>query len=108
MSEHCYQLSDNNTRITIAAGDTVIIKLPENATTGFEWNFVSSTAGVVTFEGASKSPASPFSALGAGGGQAVMRFKALAQGRGNIELILSRGMTANPSDTRYVLNIDVK
>lgn len=95
-------------RITPAkVGDTIIITLQENATTGFQWKMTSFTSDTLEFD-IMDSTSAPSGSLGAGGGEVFFRLKAIATGPGKVNLKLSRGTRVDSdSDFGFELNFDI-
>jgi inhibitor of cysteine peptidase len=97
---------ENNKTVAAKAGDTIVITLPENATTGFQWDVVSAPQEIVQFEGRGATPPA-VGAIGAGGSEASFRFKTHAAGSGDIILNLSRGDQSSTSASQYTLTLNV-
>lgn len=106
MAKLNFEFADNNKTVKAKVGDTFVITLPENATTGFQWNVASFTEPTVAVEARGARPAAS-TTMGAGGSAAIFQFRATAIGRGNITLMLSRGGKIDPSAVKYNLELDI-
>jgi inhibitor of cysteine peptidase len=90
MAELNVGFEDKNKTIPAKVGDTIIITLQENATTGYQWNmtsFSSDTLALVSKETTSASSTVP----GAGGSEVVFRLKPTASGLGRVNVKVLRG-----------------
>lgn len=65
MAIHKINLDDNGSKISIADGDTIIIELPENPTTGYMWIIKNSKTEQITEK--SNSYTSTSTGIGSGG-----------------------------------------
>jgi inhibitor of cysteine peptidase len=92
LSEH-----DNGRRVSAHVGDEIVVRLPENATTGYQWTVNSYSDDYLSFEGRNGADA-PVGPPGAGGSDAAFRFIATSEGEATIELKLWRGF--EPDDAR--------
>jgi inhibitor of cysteine peptidase len=106
MANLSFDYAGNNKVAAVKVGDSILITLPENATTGFQWKVASFTHDTLVLEDTDASPASS-RAIGAGGSAAIFRFRATHTGRGSIILIMSRGSESDPSATKYTLNLAI-
>ncbi|WP_429469391.1 protease inhibitor I42 family protein [Paraburkholderia sp. WSM4175] len=79
--------ADNGTTVEMHAGDTVILYLPENATTGYRWTIEELDAGLIELQ--ESDYASGSSAVGSGG-EARWTFRAKALGTTPLKLKLWR------------------
>ncbi len=75
---------DNGTSITLKVGDRFSIQLPENPTTGFQWEFLPNTDGVVTLEATDYNASAP--KLIGSGGQKTLTFQVEKAGQTTITL----------------------
>ncbi len=78
--------------VEVGTGDEVVIRLPENATTGYVWS-VGSVDDNLTLTGADAIPAEPGSR-----GERVFRVRAISAGSGDIVLRLGRVWEPAPVD----------
>ncbi len=104
MAELKLGVADKDRTVAAKVGDTIVIMLPENATTGFQWNVASLTENNLALE-MTDATSAPSGALGAGGGEAVVRLRATAPGSGHVILKLSRGTEDSAFEFRLNLNI---
>lgn len=104
MAELKLGFADKDRIVAAKVGDTIVITLPENATTGFQWNVASLTEDSLALE-MTDATSAPSGAPGAGGGEVVVRFRATAAGPGNVILKLSRGTEGSAFEFR--LNLDI-
>lgn len=83
--------------VQVEAGDEVVIRLPENATTGYVWS-VGAVADNLALTGDEPTPA------GGGGvgveGERVFRVRAVAPGSGDVVLRLGRVWEPAPIEER--------
>ena len=81
-------LSDNGSKIEVKAGDTLVVSLDSNPTTGYSWQIAEIDSslliqeGEAGFESESEAPGS--------GGIETFHFKALASGESELKLIYHR------------------
>jgi inhibitor of cysteine peptidase len=89
--------------VEVGVGDEVVIRLPENATTGYVWSVQSVDDGLELVEDAmvpaSATAGSP--APGAGG-EHVVRLRATAPARADVVLHLGRSWEPAPAQQRRV------
>jgi inhibitor of cysteine peptidase len=97
----------NNKTVSARVGDTIVITLPENATTGFQWNVASITEETLALEDGSAISGSAGGAIGAGGGGVTFRFRATSAGNGKVTVKLSRGGESDNSAFQFTLNLDI-
>jgi predicted secreted protein len=74
---------DNNTHLCLNPGDTVILKLKSNVTTGYSWSVTSATGVLEQISSDQKRPAD--APVGASGFQ-TFKFTSKSTGEGNLEL----------------------
>jgi inhibitor of cysteine peptidase len=79
---------DNDKSIDVHVGDSIVVRLPENPTTGFAWSIDKADAHVLRLQSSRYSPAAR-GAVG-GGGQRSLRFKAITAGTVRLQLKLWR------------------
>jgi inhibitor of cysteine peptidase len=106
MSEFNLSFLDNNKTMQLDVGDGIVVTLPENATTGYQWALSSFTNEILALEGTEGISAAP-GPPGAGGSGSVFRFRAKAQGHGNICLKLWRGFESDDAVFKYNVNCNV-
>ena len=80
---------DNNKDITLDAGDQLIITLPGNPTTGYNWEVKSVDAAILGVVGEPQFVSDNTNLVGAGG-QLSLTFKALKAGSTTLELVYHR------------------
>lgn len=97
---------DNGKQFEVQRGDTLVIRLPDNPTTGYRWTVDSFDATVVARVEENYSTASP--AVG-GGGLRRFAFRATASGSSVIALKLWRSWEGERSvRSRYQVTVEVK
>jgi inhibitor of cysteine peptidase len=100
MTEHHITLDDAGTTIKVAPGDLVVLELPENPTTGYEW-VMSVEGSVQVVEDDRDAPASPTP-----GASVTRRFAVRPDLPGRSSLILRRQRsweTGQPIETVEVV-----
>ena len=97
----------NNKTLPARVGDIIAITLPENATTGFQWNVASITEEAIAIEDGSAISAPAGGAIGAGGGGVTFRFRATAAGNGKVTVVLSRGGQSDNTAFQFTVNFDI-
>lgn len=110
--------------VEVGVGDEVVIRLPENATTGYVWSVQSVDDGLELVEdvmvpaggaaepgGAADRPATPATSPGAtspglappgAGGEHVVRLRATAPSRADVVLHLGRSWEPTPAQQRRI------
>jgi predicted secreted protein len=97
--------ADNGRHIEVRKGDVLVVRLPENPTTGARWA-VDQDGGLVEPEGAQFDP-SGGKGIGAGGLR-TLRFKATATGEGQLRLKMWQAWEGDASiSARYELGLRV-
>ncbi len=90
-------------RVTSHVGDTLVVRLPENAATGYVWSVASLGSGLLLEE----DRGSPAGRLAPGAlGEHVVRVHAEQPGTWHIDLQLARGWEAAPAEERRI-TVDV-
>ncbi len=79
---------DNDKTIEVQVGDSIVVRLPENPTTGFTWAIDKASDDVPPLETSEYSPAAD-AGVG-GGGQRSLTFKAIRAGTVRLQLKLWR------------------
>lgn len=85
----------------LLVGDEVVIRLPENPTTGFRWSFALSSEGTLVSRGDTFVPASAALTPGAAG-ERVLRFVATRPGSASIKLTHGRTWEAGDKPSTQV------
>lgn len=88
MSQHTLTRADRGKTVEIHTGDTLVVRLDENPTTGYAWALEAHEEVVVTLHSTVYVPSSP-SAVG-GGGQRIFTFKGEQEGRVTLRFALRR------------------
>ena len=92
------QVTDSG-RVTSRVGDTVVVRLPENAATGYVWSVASLGDGLLLEE----DSGSPVGGLSGGApGEHVVRVQAEEPGTWHIDLQLARGWEAGPAEEKRI------
>lgn len=99
--------TDSGKSIEVQSGDTVIVRLDENPTTGFQWAIDKSNDAILTLQNSDYAPASD-SKVGSGG-QRVFTFKAQSTGAVDLQLKLWRQWEGDQSITdRFVAILQIR
>jgi len=99
--------TDSSKSIEVQSGDTVVVRLDENPTTGFQWAIDKSNDAILTLQDSDYAPA-PDSRVG-GGGQRVFTFKAQKAGAVDLQLKLWRQWEGDQSITdRFVVILQIR
>ena len=100
--------ADNGKSVDARPGDLIIIRLPENPTTGFRWTVDKVDPLCVEAQGSSFSP--PRDGAVGGGGERTFSFQVKGEGgTGNIGLKLKRQWEADASAAeRYSVTVKVR
>jgi inhibitor of cysteine peptidase len=94
---------DRGREVTVAAGDRLVLRLPENPTTGFRWTWEAPNTIQVT-----RDENEPGSAPGAAGVR-VLELIAVEPGRAALELSCRRAWDPNvPPTDRFELTVEVR
>jgi inhibitor of cysteine peptidase len=88
VSTHTLTRDDRGKTVEIHIGDTLVMRLDENPTTGYEWALEAYNKEIVTLNSTVYIP-SPPSAVG-GGGQRIFTFKGERAGRVTLRFMLRR------------------
>jgi inhibitor of cysteine peptidase len=97
---------DNDKTIEVHAGDSIVVRLPENPTTGFAWAIDRADDEVLRLQSSEYSPAAGVGV--GGGGQRNLTFKAIRPGTVTLRLKLWRDWEGDKSVTdRFTTTIRV-
>ena len=102
--------ADNGKAVTLTAGQTLIVRLASNPTTGYEWQLQSADAAVIKPVGeAGFTPAPAPTGMVGTGGIAEWRFEAVGEGTTTLTLSYQRPweQNATPEQT-FTLTVTVK
>jgi inhibitor of cysteine peptidase len=98
---------DSGKTIEVKAGDTFIVSLKENITTGYGWSFANLDEQFLQQQGEA-SYESDSDLIGAGG-TATYTFKAINTGQTTLKLIYSRPFEPdNPPEKTFEINVVIK
>jgi inhibitor of cysteine peptidase len=98
--------ADDDTTIDVHAGDTIVVRLPENPTTGFTWAIDKVRDNVIRLRSSEYSPAS--GAGVGGGGVRSLVFEAISAGTVRLQLKHRREWDADqPITDRFAATIRV-
>ena len=97
-------LAQNGQTIALAPGETLIVELPGNPTTGYEWTVAQNDASLLQPQEPSYEPDS--SAIGAGG-LYTFRFRALKKGAALLRLTYRRSWEPDAIET-FSLTADIQ
>lgn len=99
--------TDSGKSIEVQSGDTIIVRLDENPTTGFQWAIDKSNDAILTLQDSDYVPA-PDSRIGSGG-QRVFTFKTQSAGAVDLQLKLWRQWEGDQSITdRFVVTLQIR
>jgi inhibitor of cysteine peptidase len=98
MSTVTLTASDDGRAIDLRVGDSVVLRLAENPTTGYQWALEPGSDDVLTLQGSDY--AGPTSSNVGGGGQRVFTFKAARAGSATVHLSLRRAWEGDQSARR--------
>ncbi len=104
--EKVYGKEDTN--ISVSAGDTFVIKLDENPTTGYKWSFTVSDDSVIELSKDEYMQENQDSGVVGAGGTRVLTFKAKAAGSAQINMVYERSWEKNEDDETLTFSVDVK
>lgn len=106
MAEFHFGPSDDGQVVVAHAGDFLIVRLPENPSTGYRWNVSEQSGNLLRLDEA-KFLGSEAAAVGSGGERAL-RFFARDPGYAQIALRLRREWEDSSRDIqRYTLNVQI-
>ena len=97
----------NDTNISAKVGESFIIKLDENITTGYRWSYTISDESVVKMTRDEYVPDDISGRLVGSGGKRILTFKALSKGNATIKMVYERSFEKNPNDTRITYRVAV-
>ena len=97
----------DDTNIAAGAGQTFLIQLDENPTTGYEWSCAINDESIVKLTGSEYQQTPAASGLVGSGGIRAMTFKALKAGSATITLNYQRPWENTPAET-LTFNVAVK
>ena len=97
-------VSAQDGEVRVGLGDDIVVRLPENATTGYRWHVDGVEGGLqVTAE----EYAPPGRLLPGAGGMRELRLRPTEAGRGRLELVLRQPWGDDVAE-RYVLRVTVE
>jgi predicted secreted protein len=99
---------EKDTTIAVDEGQTFVIRLVENPTTGYQWSHVIADEGIIQFTKEEYKADSQDTNLVGGGGIKDITFKAAKKGTTTITLTNERSWEQNPDDKKIVYNVEVK
>jgi inhibitor of cysteine peptidase len=98
---------DNGSQVELQRGQTLVITLDSNPTTGYRWEVVASDSPVLRQKGEAEYKAPESSAVGAGG-QEVFRFEAASAGEMTLELAYRRSWEDEEPAERFSVHVIVR
>ncbi|QNP74168.1 protease inhibitor I42 family protein [Streptomyces roseirectus] len=100
------RVSSQESRVSVRAGDDVVVELPENATTGFRWEVTGLDGLELTGDDYTPDPAPPM--MVGTGGTRLLRLRAEKAGEGRLELVYRQPWGAeNETAGEYALRVTV-
>ena len=106
MAELNLGLADKDKTIMARVGDHIVVRLPENQTTGFRWILTSITEETIILE--TREVTSPDSESLGAGGDVTFRFNTKAIGLGKVVLKLLRGPQDPTAASEFQFNVDIR
>jgi predicted secreted protein len=97
------EIREKGTRVTASPGDRIVIRLPENATTGYQWQ-VEQVADRLELESSEMIP--PAEAAPGAGGERRVVLRARGAGQAQVALKLERPWEWQPTD-RFEFDVTV-
>ena len=98
--------NQNGQAISVKNGDVLVIRLPENPTTGFRWNVKEADPNLLTLQSDDFSPATEGGA--GGGGVRLFRFVAAGSGESALTLDLARIWEPTRPRSQFGLRLSVR
>jgi predicted secreted protein len=96
-----------DTNITVSKGDTFIIQLEENPTTGYEWRISVSDDSIVTLTRDEYAAQTKESNIEGAGGTHSYQFKSAGKGAAQITFVYERSFEENSAVEMIVYNVTV-
>jgi predicted secreted protein len=97
------EVREQGTRVTASPGDRIVIRLPENATTGYQWQ-VEHVDDPLELESSEMIP--PTEAAPGAGGERRVVLRAGGSGQARVALKLERAWERQPTD-RFEFDVTV-
>jgi inhibitor of cysteine peptidase len=94
----CLTETDNGTRIVLNPGDTLVLKLKSNPTTGYSWALFGTVEPLLKSQGSEYQ--SSQSGLAGAGGYQIFRFSAAGSGQGPLAVAYRRSWEKNVKPIR--------
>jgi inhibitor of cysteine peptidase len=94
----------NGAAIAAKPGDTLVISLAENPTTGFRWSVTEAAAGLLQQQSDDFEP--PAGTAAGAGGRRVLRYRVTGSGDGTVTLQLARPWEANAPRSEFRIRIN--
>jgi inhibitor of cysteine peptidase len=99
--------ADNGKRARVYVGNVIVVRLPGNPTTGYQWQAVPMPSPVLRLAAQPQYVASPAGVAG-GGGTFVFVFQSLQPGAGAIRLVYARPLERDrPAADAFNLSVEV-
>ncbi len=99
---------EKDTAISAEEGQTFVVRLNENPTTGYQWTYAIGDESIVQFVKEDYQADSKDTQLAGSGGVKEVTFKALKKGQTTIAMVYERSWEKNPDDQKIVYNVEVK
>jgi inhibitor of cysteine peptidase len=98
----------DDTSISVKSGETFVVKLEANPTTGYEWSAAISDESVVTLEKSDYVPDDTSGDVVGSGGMQTLTFKAQKSGTATIDLVYQQSWEPKDDDQHLQYTVTVK
>jgi inhibitor of cysteine peptidase len=105
MAEIAVGEGHNGASVAAKVGDHIVVRLPENPTTGFRWSGQPTGLDLLQLE--SDEFAQGASGAVGGGGVRVLRYRATGAGRASLSLELARPWETNAPRSQFRIEVSV-
>jgi inhibitor of cysteine peptidase len=99
------EVRENAASVVVSSGDRVVIRIPENASTGYQWSIEELTAPLKL---ESSDPVTSSEPAPGAAGERVLKLRASERGEGRVVLVLSRPWERDtPPEDRFHIAVTV-
>jgi inhibitor of cysteine peptidase len=95
----------NGGAISAKPGDRIVVRVPENPTTGYQWRAEPADSGVLELQSDQFMP--PASQAPGGGGVRTLQYLARGAGNTSVTLQLARSWEANAPQSQFKIQVTV-